>query len=38
MTKILVTLTCLFACATLGAALALFTGWPLAIVSGALPL
>jgi cyclic-di-GMP phosphodiesterase TipF (flagellum assembly factor) len=36
MTKILVTLTCLFACATLGAALALFTGWPLAIVSGAL--
>jgi cyclic-di-GMP phosphodiesterase TipF (flagellum assembly factor) len=36
MTKVLVTLTCLFACATLGAALALFTGWPLAIVSGAL--
>ena len=36
MTKVLVTLTCLFACATLGAALALFTGWPLAIVAGAL--
>ena len=36
MTKVLVTLTCLFACATLGAALALFTGWPLDIVSGAL--
>ena len=33
MTKILVTLTCLFASATLGAALALFTGWPVAILS-----
>ncbi len=36
MTKILVTLTCLFACATLSAALALFIGWPVAILSGAL--
>ena len=36
MTKILVTLTCLFASATLGAALALFTGWPVAILSGAI--
>jgi cyclic-di-GMP phosphodiesterase TipF (flagellum assembly factor) len=36
MTKLLVTLTCLFACATLGASLALFTGWPVAILSGAL--
>ena len=35
MTKILVTLTCLFASATLGAALALFTGWPVAILAGA---
>src|SRR6201996_3635299 len=35
-TKILVTLTCLFASATLGAALALFTGWPVAILAGAL--
>ena len=35
MTKILVTLTCLFASATLGAALALFTGWPVAILSAA---
>lgn len=36
MTKILVTLTCLFAAATLGAALALFTGWPVAILSAAI--
>ena len=36
MTKILVTLTCLFASATLGAALALFTGWPVAILAGAM--
>jgi cyclic-di-GMP phosphodiesterase, flagellum assembly factor TipF len=36
MTKVLVTLTCLFASATLGAALALFAGWPIAILSGAL--
>jgi cyclic-di-GMP phosphodiesterase, flagellum assembly factor TipF len=31
-----VTLTCLFASATLGAALALFTGWPVAILAGAM--
>ncbi len=36
MTKALITLTCFFASATLGAALALFTGWPVAILSGAL--
>ena len=36
MTKALITLTCLFASATLSAALALFTGWPVAILSGAL--
>jgi len=36
MTKILVTLTCLFASATLGAALALFTGWPMAILAAAI--
>ena len=36
MTKLLVTLTCLFASATLSAALALFTGWPLAMVAGGL--
>jgi cyclic-di-GMP phosphodiesterase, flagellum assembly factor TipF len=36
MTKILVTLTCLFASATLGASLALFAGWPVAILAGAL--
>jgi cyclic-di-GMP phosphodiesterase TipF (flagellum assembly factor) len=35
-TKILVTLTCLFASATLGAALALFVGWPVAILAGAI--
>ena len=34
MTKVLITLTCLFACATFGAALALFTGWPVAIMAG----
>src|SRR5580693_3661231 len=36
MTKALITLTCFFASATLGAALALFAGWPVAILSGAL--
>ena len=36
MTKLLVTLTCLFASATLGASLALFAGWPVAILAGAL--
>jgi len=36
MIKVLVTLTCLFACATLAAAMALFAGWPVAILSGAL--
>ena len=36
MTKALITLTCFFASATLGAALALFAGWPIAILSGAL--
>ena len=33
-TKALLTLSVFFACATLGAALALFTGWPVAILSG----
>ena len=36
MTRFLIMLTCLFASATLGAALALFSGWPIAILSGAL--
>ncbi len=36
MTRILITLTCLFASATLAAALALFSGWPIAVLSGAL--
>ena len=36
MTKALITLTCFFASATLGAALALFTGWPMAILFGGL--
>jgi cyclic-di-GMP phosphodiesterase TipF (flagellum assembly factor) len=36
MTKLLVTLTCLFASATLGASLALFAGWPVAILAGCL--
>jgi cyclic-di-GMP phosphodiesterase TipF (flagellum assembly factor) len=36
MTRFLVTLTCFFACATLGAAIALFSGWPIGILSGAL--
>jgi cyclic-di-GMP phosphodiesterase, flagellum assembly factor TipF len=36
MTRFLIMLTCLFASATLGAALALFTGWPIALISGAL--
>ena len=34
MTKALITLTFLFAAATLSAAMALFTGWPVAILSG----
>jgi cyclic-di-GMP phosphodiesterase TipF (flagellum assembly factor) len=36
MIKVLVTLTCLFACATLAAAMALFSGWPVALLAGAL--
>jgi cyclic-di-GMP phosphodiesterase TipF (flagellum assembly factor) len=36
MTRFLIMLTCFFACATLGAALALFSGWPIGILSGAL--
>lgn len=36
MTRFLIMLTCLFASATLGAALALFSGWPVGILSGAL--
>ncbi len=36
MTRFLIMLTCLFASATLSAALALFTGWPVAILAGAL--
>jgi cyclic-di-GMP phosphodiesterase TipF (flagellum assembly factor) len=36
MTKVLINLTCFFASATLSAALALFAGWPVAILSGAL--
>jgi cyclic-di-GMP phosphodiesterase TipF (flagellum assembly factor) len=34
MTKALLTLSAFFICATLGAGLALFTGWPVAILSG----
>jgi cyclic-di-GMP phosphodiesterase TipF (flagellum assembly factor) len=34
MTKALLTLMAFFLCATLGAGLALFTGWPVAILSG----
>jgi cyclic-di-GMP phosphodiesterase TipF (flagellum assembly factor) len=34
MTKALLTLMAFFLCATLGAALALFTGWPVAVLSG----
>lgn len=34
MTKVLLTLSAFFVCATLGAGLALFTGWPVAILSG----
>ena len=34
MTRFLIMLTCLFASATLSAALALFTGWPVAILAG----
>lgn len=34
MTRVLLTLTAFFICATLGAGLALFTGWPVAILSG----
>jgi cyclic-di-GMP phosphodiesterase TipF (flagellum assembly factor) len=33
-TRVLLTLTVFFVCATLGAGLALFTGWPVAILSG----
>jgi cyclic-di-GMP phosphodiesterase TipF (flagellum assembly factor) len=33
-TKALLTLSLFFVCATIGAALALFTGWPVAILSG----
>src|SRR6195256_3794249 len=33
-TKGLLTLSLFFVCATLGAAMALFTGWPVAILSG----
>ena len=33
-TRILLTLSVFFVCATLGAGLALFTGWPVAILSG----
>ena len=33
-TKALLTLSLFFVCATLGAAMALFTGWPVAILSG----
>jgi len=34
LTRALLTLSLFFACATLGAGLALFTGWPVAILSG----
>lgn len=34
LTKALLTLSLFFVCATMGAALALFTGWPVAILSG----
>ena len=34
LTKALLTLSVFFVCATVGAALALFTGWPVAILSG----
>src|SRR5579871_323025 len=33
-TRTLLTLSVFFVCATLGAGLALFTGWPVAILSG----
>ena len=36
MTRFLIMLTCLFASATLSAALALFTGWPVALIAGGL--
>ena len=36
MTKVLLNLTCFFACAFLGASMVLFTGWPLALVSAGL--
>ncbi|HEY4275268.1 MAG TPA: EAL domain-containing protein [Rhizomicrobium sp.] len=36
MTRFLITLTCFFVCATFGAAMALFSGWPIGILSGAL--
>jgi cyclic-di-GMP phosphodiesterase TipF (flagellum assembly factor) len=36
MTRFLITLSCFFLCATLGAAMALFSGWPIGVLSGAL--
>ena len=36
MTKVLINLTCFFACAFLGASMVLFTGWPLALVAAGL--
>jgi cyclic-di-GMP phosphodiesterase TipF (flagellum assembly factor) len=36
MTRVLLNLAVFFTCATLGAGLALFTGWPVAILAGAL--
>ena len=36
MTRFLITLSCFFLCATLGAAMALFSGWPVGVLSGAL--
>lgn len=36
MTRFLIMLTCLFACATLGVALALISGWPVGTLTGAL--
>jgi cyclic-di-GMP phosphodiesterase TipF (flagellum assembly factor) len=35
-TKLLLTLACFFACATLGAAMVLFTGWPVAAIAAGL--
>jgi cyclic-di-GMP phosphodiesterase TipF (flagellum assembly factor) len=36
MTRFLITLSCFFLCATLGAAMALFSGWPVGVLSGVL--